>query len=130
MQRKELGPADRAVYALIERGGIDAAHAALYRRQLSGLARAGLITRDEQGGYHAVPSKGSTPGSIPAPPVRREPPMGTLICRVPQAVLQAIDSLGPTRSDGARELLARGIASSHESGTREAVREAVTNRKS
>jgi hypothetical protein len=112
-----LGPAERAVYELVERGAIDAAHAGLYRRPLLALARAGLVRRDDDGAYTAVQAKGdkrastpppAAPVSVPPPP--EAPPMQTLVVRVPVAMLEALDAMGPTRSEAARLVLARALA--------------------
>jgi len=120
-RRNDLGPADRAVYDLVSRGGVDASHAALYRRQLGALARAGLVARNADGSYAAVPSQPVTlmPPAPPAAPAA--PPMVTLVCRVPAEVVASLDATaaasGRTRSDAARDALARGLGS----GLRKAV---------
>ncbi len=100
---RPLGPVDRAVYALAERG-ISAAQAPLYQRQLSALSRAGLVRKQPDGSYvHA-----ETPvGTGPAPAL--EEPMAVLVVRIPAADLRALDEQGPNRSDAARAVIARGL---------------------
>jgi hypothetical protein len=129
---RDLSTADRAVYDLVTRGGVDASHAALYRRQLGALARAGLVRRTDEGAFvasSAQPVTIAAPGGNapangihpPAPPA--EPPMVTVTCRVPAEVAQAIEELanstpGTARADIIRAALARGLGS----GVRKAVR--------
>ncbi len=117
-----LGPAERAVYELAERGAIGAAHAALYRRPLSALARAGLVRRLDSGAYEAIrapsdtrpppasepPARTSTP---PPPALPRPEPMQTLVVRVPTELLEVLDSIGPNRSEAARAVLKRALGS-------------------
>lgn len=108
-----LGPAERAVYELVERGAIDAAHAGLYRRPLLALARAGLVRREDDGAYTAIQAKTDKRASTPppaAPPPPASEPMQTLVVRVPAAMLEALDAIGPTRSEAARVVLARALA--------------------
>jgi hypothetical protein len=55
-----------------------------------------------------------------------EPPpapdaMVTLVCRIPQAWLDTLDAMGPTRSEAARRMLGKALAQG--SGTYAAVRE-------
>ena len=149
-----LGPADRAVYHLVEAGKVDAAHAPLYRPQLSRLRRAGLIQKAEDGGYAATftlsdppPARTPLPSEVPrealeelptstdhdppsepyhavvrppseAPPppwaisgglrkTSRRPPMGKVVARVPQSLLDRLDEIGPTRSEALRTTLQR-----------------------
>jgi hypothetical protein len=127
---RDLSTADRAVYDLVTRGGVDASHAALYRRQLGALARAGLVRRTDEGAFVASSAQpvtiaapgGNAPanGHTPAPPA--EPPMVTVTCRVPAEVAQAIEALAAgantARADIIRAALARGLGS----GVRKAVR--------
>jgi hypothetical protein len=116
---RDLTPADRAVYHLAERGGLDAAHAALYRRQLSNLARHGLVTRMPDGAYLVVPSRTHMPSE--PPPAPSEPPMATLVVRVPQAWLDELDAHGPTRSEALRAVLGPAVKSlAGKSGQRKA----------
>ncbi len=136
-----LGPAERAVYELVERGAIDASHAALYRRPLLALAKHGLVKRLETGTYQAVrassdsqapahpdatiqlghdlihsrrPGRESEPPSV-APPEAE--PMVTLVARVPKSTIDMLDSIGPSRSKATRAVLARALGS----GMRKAV---------
>lgn len=117
--RNQLGYAERAVYELIESGRFTAAHAALYRRPVAALANAGLVRRTEDGAYvpvHAV----THAQTIPSPPPESKPasePSGTLVVRVPQRILDALDAIGPTRSEATRSVLNRALGS----GLRKAV---------
>jgi hypothetical protein len=52
-RKRDLGPTERAVYALVEAGKVDALHAPLYRRPLGALAAHGLVSRNAHGGYTA-----------------------------------------------------------------------------
>jgi len=115
-----LGPAERAVYELAERGAIGAAHAALYRRPLAALARAGLVRRLDSGAYEAIrapsdtrpPPPASEPPQAPSvPPAPRVEPMQTLVVRVPVELLEVLDALGPNRSEAARAVLRRALGS-------------------
>lgn len=98
-----LGPAESAVYELVARGGVTTAHAALYRAQLDALEAAGLVKQTAKG-YEAQ-------GQALPPP--KPVPMTTLVLRVPEAVLDALDAKiahpGETRSDVARAILMKGL---------------------
>jgi hypothetical protein len=48
----------------------------------------------------------SPPGALPP---TRPAPMSTLVLRVPQALLEALDAKGPNRSDTARHILATAL---------------------
>jgi hypothetical protein len=86
-----LGTADRLVYEKVEKGEIDAAHAALYRREIRNLAAHGLIERRESdGAYVAIRAKGAK--TAPAEPERA--PMGTLVVRVPTEWLDLLKEKG------------------------------------
>lgn len=126
----EITVTDRAVYELVERGAIDAAHAGLYRRSLLRLANRGLVRRLETGAYQAIraatdtrpPLANAHVPTIPAPPPPSAPApeseaMVTLVCRVPQHILDTLDSIGPSRSKAARAVLDRALGS----GMRKAV---------
>lgn len=67
---RPLPAAARAVYALLERGGLDAAHALLYSRELRALQRAGLARVGPDGSYTAVRTQPVAP--VPKQPVRTE----------------------------------------------------------
>jgi hypothetical protein len=119
---ERLGPAERAVYDLVERGAIDASHAGLYRRPLAALARVGLVRRLDSGAYQAIRAASDTrpPPASETPPARapseppastREPPMQTLVVRVPVELLEVLDTLGPNRSEAARAVLRRALGS-------------------
>jgi hypothetical protein len=132
-QSNRIGVGERAVYALVERGEIDAAHAALYRRPLLLLARHGLVKRRDDGAYEAVratvhPTVAPTIPAPPAPVATIPPPsstpeveaMATLVVRVPQHIIETLDSIGPSRSKAARAVLQRALGS----GLRKAVGDA------
>lgn len=98
----KLTDIDRAVYEIINRGGIDAVHAALYARSIPPLIRAGLIFKRPDGGYHTAQS------SVPVPAAPRAPkkdPMRTLVVRIPVAWFEILDSIGVDRSTALREVL-------------------------
>lgn len=105
----------RAVYELVERGAIDAPHAALYRRELMLLRVHGLVDKRADGAYVAVRAPGDTrPKSEPPPgPVVETPktePMVTITARVSSAVVAALERLhADTRSDAIRVLLERAV---------------------
>jgi len=111
----------RAVYHLVSTGQMTPWIVGMYRRQLGALAAAGAITRDAEGAYHArplseAPVRRTTPPpkSTPAPvaaPAEVHPPMGTLVCKVPQEWIDILDAMGPTRSEAARTMLGRALAS-------------------
>ncbi len=82
-----LGPADRAVYHLVEAGAMNAALVPLYRLQLSRLRRAGLVQRTDDGGYSALMVKGETAPATTPPP--SEPP---------SAAWHDLPEYGPTAS--------------------------------
>lgn len=111
---------DRAVYELVERGAIDAAHAGLYRRNLLALARHGLVRRLDNGSYAAIraatdtrppeaPAPVTTVSSVPPPPEVEA--LVTLVVRVPQEVIDMLDAIGPSRSKAARAIFARTLGS-------------------
>lgn len=134
-----LSAADRAVYHFVETGQCDAAHAALYKRQLSALRRAGLVLPRADGSWAPVPPRTDPPpppaaestparrtgtatpvsNRIPSVPPPSPPPapqataLETLVARVPPEWLEAIDGLrgGRTRSDVVRELLEDALTS-------------------
>jgi len=129
MTTKSLGPAERAVYELAEHGALDAAHAALYRRPISALARMGLLTRTEDGGYEAVraatdkrptlaPTSARRTSEPPPPSTPKPEPLETLVVRVPPAWLEALEAQGPNKSEAARQILGRALAA--KSGSRRA----------
>ncbi len=140
MKRTTMSELERAVYDLAEAGALDAAHAVLYPRPIGKLVRAGLIERTEvmaEDGrpvtvFRAVraptdtrPPRSLTPASvapvaiartIPAPPppvsTPAPDPMGTLVCRVPQAWIDTLDAMGfESRSEAARIMLGKALAS-------------------
>lgn len=80
---------------------------------MTALVGAGAVVRTEAGTYHpsgsATPRPTAAPAPTPAPMAPKPPPMGTLVVRVPQAMLDALDATGQTRSDAARTVLARGL---------------------
>lgn len=103
----------------------------LYKRQLNHLAELGVVQRREDGAYVVIagdalqdpstppPKRPSAPPPKSSPPPAPEPkaePMGTLVARVPQAWIDLLDSMGPTRSEAARVLLGKALA--HASGAR------------
>jgi hypothetical protein len=98
-----MGQADRLVYEMIGKGQIDRRHGVLYRRQLIALSNAGLVRLGPSGIYEHTPRE-----ELPTSP--EAVPMGTLTVRVPQDVLDALDAIGPSRSDAARIVLGRGLA--------------------
>lgn len=104
----------RAVYELVERGAVDAPHAALYRRELLLLSVHGLVAKRPDGAYVALRAAGDTrPASEPPPgPVEapRTEPMVTITARVSAAVVAALERLAAdTRSDAIRVLLERAV---------------------
>lgn len=120
----EITVTDRAVYELVDRGAIDAAHAGLYRRSLLRLANRGLIRRLESGAYASVRAETDTrpahAPTIPAPPpptvappssAPEAEPMATLVVRVPQHIIDTLDAIGPSRSKAARAVIARALGS-------------------
>jgi hypothetical protein len=141
--RNTMSDLERVVYDLAEAGALDAAHAVLYPRPIGRLVRAGLLVRDEHGGYRAVRAATDTrppparvtpppfeqarlgPVGVPArapstpPPAPREAPLVTLVVRVPQEWVDTLDGMGPDRSTAARALLRRALSSA--SGTRQRV---------
>lgn len=135
-RKRELGPAERAVYALVSRGDIDALHAPLYRRQLSALAGHGLVRRTDNGRFEAIqgtPPALATPEYPPNPangtyhiraaePAPEPPPepTETIVARVPKSVIDLLDSQAPdgNRSEAIRRALIRGLGS----GVRKAVK--------
>lgn len=120
MPRNELTRADRAVYALIERGGIDAAHAALYRREITKLGKARLVQKGADGVYTVIASK--SPSTAPPAPIPSAK-TAALVVRVPQEWIDLLDARGPTRSLAAREFLGDALARAANagSGTRERI---------
>lgn len=127
MKRNAMSDLERAVYDLAEAGALDAAHAVLYPRPIGKLARAGLLERVEVDGvlvYRAVRAPTDTrparttiaPPTVtqapPAPPPAPAPdPMGTLVCRVPQAWIDTLDAMGfESRSEAARIMLGKALA--------------------
>jgi hypothetical protein len=113
-----LGPAERAVYELVERGAIDAAHAALYRRPLIALHKHGLVKRLESGAYEAIRAsteRAAHAETMPAPPppssTPEVEPMATLVVRVPAHIIATLDEIGPSRSKAARAVLTRALGS-------------------
>jgi hypothetical protein len=124
-----IGTEERAVYELVEAGRVDATRSGLYRSALRRLEAHGLVLRRADGGWglreaspletdapppprHSTMRPASPVAAVTpsAPPPPREPPMVTLVVRVPQAMLDAIDASGETRSDGVRTLIARGLS--------------------
>jgi hypothetical protein len=99
---------ERSVYLLIEAGAIDASHASLYRRELAALRRANLADRAEDGSWYVIRAKTDTrpppPGSGTRPAVRPEP-MTTLVAKVPETAIAALDAMGPNRSENLRAVL-------------------------
>lgn len=114
---RDLGPAERAVYHLVEAGGVGPTHAALYRRQLGALARVGLVTRADDGAYRVVPA--SVPPPAPEAPGQSRP-WATLVVRVPQAWIDVLDDKGPSRSEALRAVLGKALASQSGSHRRSA----------
>lgn len=115
----------RAVYHLVSTGQMTVHVVPLYKRQLNHLADMGVIRRREDGAYEVIDGDAVKGASTPppkrpsAPPAAPEPkaePMGTLVARVPQAWIDLLDSMGPTRSEAARVLLGKALA--HASGAR------------
>lgn len=110
--RRELGRAERAVYELIRIGHLTSHMAPLYRREISALAAAGLVTRTPDGGFEApFVLVDGRPASVPppAPPPPPPPKLVNLNIRVPAEVLEALDLLGGNRSDVVRTVLAREL---------------------
>jgi hypothetical protein len=107
-------PEHRAVYHLVSSGQMHPHVVPLYRRQLSHLADAGVIKRTPEGAYEIIPGDALTPSSPPPPPAEE---MVTVSVRVPVAVAQALEAMGPTRSEAARAILGRALGS----GVRKAV---------
>ncbi len=114
----DLGNAERAVYHLVEAGGIDVRHAALYRRELGALFAHGLVKREHDGAYAVVPALGMRAPTLPPPdrlrppaPIAppRPPPMETLVVRVPAEWIAELDARGPDRSRALRTALAAGL---------------------
>lgn len=105
----------RAVYELVERGAIDAPHAALYRRELILLRVHGLVEKRADGAYVAVRAPGDSrpktdPPPGPEPVVVKTEPMVTITARVSSAVVAALERLhAETRSDAIRVLLERAV---------------------
>lgn len=101
---RKLGPADRAVYDLVTRGAVNTQQAALYRHQVANLVRAKMIAKGDDGVYRtAAPSE-------PPPASTARAVMSTLVARVPQDVLDTLDSLGlPNRSEAARTVLLKAL---------------------
>lgn len=110
---RPLPASARAVYDLLERnGGIDAAHALLYTRDLRALQRAGLAVLHVDGSYTAVRSTAVT--AAPAAPgaVHTEgpEPMGTLGVRLPMALIEALEARPEGKSKAARAILEEALA--------------------
>lgn len=110
---------DEAVLALVALGRITETSAPLYTRALSRLGRAGLIERGADGAFRVAGAPSASP------PVPAEPPLETLVTRVPPSTLAELDAMctarGPDvkRSTIAREVIAAGIrALTSESGVR------------
>lgn len=85
--------------------GLLPSKAPLYRRELGALRAAGIVRVDEAGVYRDAAAPTTRQRSAPPPP-----PMLTLVVRVPQDAIAALDALGPTRSEAARAVLAAGLA--------------------
>lgn len=84
----------------------------------------GAGTYSEPAPPHAEERVPRTSGPRPvtrphAPAEPKRAPMPTLVARVPQEVLDTLDSMGPDRSTALREVLARAFAAV--SGTRKRV---------
>jgi hypothetical protein len=101
--RNTMSESERILYDLAETGALDAIKARLYPRPVLKLMRAGLLKGRKDGGYDAVRT-----GSI-TPPAPEE--MVTVSVRVPAHVAQALEGLGPTRSEAARAILGRALGS-------------------
>lgn len=93
------GPAERAVYELIEKGVFTPAHAALYADQIDALTELGLITARPDGSYAPAHATSQTHEA-----------MLTLVVRIPRELMTGIDAMGrPNRSEAAREAIAEGL---------------------
>ncbi len=111
-----LTQADRAVYSFVATGQCDATHAALYRRELSHLSRAGLVRKLDTGDYVAVASHAPSqpPPALPVvevEPVERQ--VGISI-RLPESWVEALDAAGPIRSDTLRKIIADALGEKFE----------------
>lgn len=109
---RELSRTERAVFDLIRTHAIpDAAATALYRREVSHLAAAGLIERNPLGlrvvGADAPVAPAVVLAPVPAPPPREV--LENLNVRVPRAVHEALERVAGgagRKSDVVRALLA------------------------
>jgi len=95
----------RVLERLEDRGSFTPAHAALYP-ELSDLVQAGLVDVHADGTY--TPAGGAAPRAV-RPRAPRPEPFETLAVRVPSAWLDRLEAIGPSRSDAARALIAKGL---------------------
>lgn len=100
------------MYDLVERGGLDVTHAALYRRPLGALKRAGLIALEGRQYVPLHPTARATVAPSSPPPAPRASvrapapePMITVVAKVPRHIVDELDSIGPNRSEAIRTAL-------------------------
>lgn len=104
MVKRTLTMVESAVYDLVRSGALETSDPAQYRPTTATLEREGLIRRSTRGGWSDAAPGLDIPRAAPPPE-----PMRNFVIRIPDKMIAALDALGPSRSEAARILLARGL---------------------
>lgn len=110
----KLGPAERAVYMMLETGTLSPERSALFIRVLRSLVAARVARRNPDGSHElvnaATPPIQNRRTEPPPPAPEPEPELITVSARLPAALVEALDNMGAkNRSDAVRQVLGRAL---------------------
>lgn len=98
---------ERAVYGLLEYGPMTPEKSVLYKKPLAAMVAEKLVRRTPEGGHELV---SPSPVASAVKAALKKPVMVTLTARVPAALLQRLDAVGPSRSEALRSILEQALA--------------------
>jgi hypothetical protein len=112
----KLGPAERALYLMLERGPMSPEQSALFPRELNALVASKVVRKRDDGGHELV-TRSDYPRAIPrtelAIPVPVHESMATLTARVPAEFITLLDERANadrmTRSEALRAILGAAL---------------------